>query len=404
MSLCLGHPVHGYYTSSANPVFGKAGDFITSPEISQVFGELLGIWYLTQFSAHPKPALRLIELGPGRGTLMEDILRVFRHLLAKLPVPPEISIHLVETSEPLRKLQKSKLSAFKHDVHWYDSIDDVAQQDDGRTYTMVLAHEFFDALPIDIYQKMDGGNFLERLVASSEDASGREHLRAVSSTMTPKAALLNTAVQTYTSPKASGFADPLDALARRLAALPSGATAEICWPAWDVAASISRLLRGGGCGLVIDYGGERMFGDSFRAFKSHKIVSPYETPGQCDLTANVDFKFLRHAFESVDHRPDQSTEADPIRTHMLLTQAAFLKGMGVDIRLQRLIQAAQKEGGERGKETAERLRQGVERLVGTGVAAADKGDGVLERGSGMGKEYKVLGVTCGASEDVWPFI
>ena len=111
---------------------------------------------------------------------------------------------------------------------------------------------------------MDEGNFLEKLVTSAEDATGNERLRAVPSTMTPKAALLNTAVQTYSSPKKSGFADPLDALARRLAALPASASAEICWPAWDIAASISKLLRGGGAGLVIDYGGERMFGDSFR--------------------------------------------------------------------------------------------------------------------------------------------
>ena len=83
---------------------------------------------------------------------MEDILRVFRQLLSKLPVPPEISVHLVETSQPMRKLQKSKLSAIKHDVQWYDSIDDVPQDVDGKTFTMVLAHEFFDALPIDIYQ------------------------------------------------------------------------------------------------------------------------------------------------------------------------------------------------------------------------------------------------------------
>ncbi|KAL1739332.1 S-adenosyl-L-methionine-dependent methyltransferase, partial [Schizophyllum fasciatum] len=216
MSLCLGHPIHGYYTSSANPVFGKAGDFITSPEISQIFGELIGIWYLTRFSAHPKPALRLVELGPGRGTLMEDILRVFRQLLSKLPVPPEISVHLVETSQPMRKLQKAKLSGFKYDIQWYDAVDDVPKQDDGKTFTMVLAHEFFDALPIDIYQKMDDGNFLERLVTAGENSAGSERLCTVPSTMTPKAALLNTAVQTYSSPKKSGFADPLDALARRL--------------------------------------------------------------------------------------------------------------------------------------------------------------------------------------------
>ncbi|KAL1729039.1 S-adenosyl-L-methionine-dependent methyltransferase [Schizophyllum commune] len=414
MSLCLGHPVHGYYTSSANPVFGKAGDFITSPEISQVFGELIGIWYLTRFSAHPKPTLRLVELGPGRGTLMEDILRVFRQLLSKLPVPPEISVHLVETSQPMRNLQKFKLSAFKHDVQWYDSIDDVPQDVDGKTFTMVLAHEFFDALPIDIYQKMDEGNFLEKLVTSTEDTSGNERLRAVPSTMTPKAALLNTAVQTYSSPKKSGFADPLDALARRLAALPAGASAEICWPAWDIAASISKLLRGGGAGLVIDYGGERMFGDSFRAFKQHKIVSPYETPGQCDLTANVDFKFLRHAFESVNYKPDEDRLSLPIRTHMLLTQAAFLQGMGVDVRLQKLLDAARREGGEAGKEKERRLREGVERLIGTGagrpvemnVTGTDKsaGNAIEGRGSGMGKEYKVLGITTGEGEDVWPFI
>src|SRR5262245_8750747 len=139
MALCLGHPLHGYYMS--RDPFGPDGDFITAPEISQIFGELVGIWCAAAFQSLGVPRrLNLIELGPGRGTLMSDVLRATR----VMPGFREAArIHLVETSPTLRKLQGEKLGT---SVAWHDSIEGLP---DGPS--IVIANEFFDALPIRQY-------------------------------------------------------------------------------------------------------------------------------------------------------------------------------------------------------------------------------------------------------------
>src|SRR5262245_30117386 len=156
MALCLGHPFHGYYTS--RDPFGPDGDFITAPEISQIFGELVGIWCAAAFQALGTPGqFNLIELGPGRGTLMSDILRATRVMPG---FREAIRIHLVETSPTLRKLQAEKLGAA---AEWHESIEGLP---DGPS--IVIANELFDALPIRQYE-FHLGQWMERRIGLSAD-------------------------------------------------------------------------------------------------------------------------------------------------------------------------------------------------------------------------------------------
>jgi SAM-dependent MidA family methyltransferase len=147
MELCLTHPQHGYYLSR-DPL-GREGDFITAPEVSQMFGELLGLWAASVWKAiDSPPLLRLIEIGPGRGTLMSDALRALRVLP---PLYQALSIHLVEINPVLREKQKSALSGSRN-ITWHDSIDDVP---DGPS--VIFANEYFDVLPIHQAVKTETG-------------------------------------------------------------------------------------------------------------------------------------------------------------------------------------------------------------------------------------------------------
>jgi SAM-dependent MidA family methyltransferase len=138
MQICLTHPEYGYYLKR-DPL-GRDGDFVTAPEISQMFGELVGLWAASVWSAMGAPAqVKFIELGPGRGTMMSDALRAVRILPA---FQQAISVHLVETSPALRDKQRSKLADFAH-VEWYERIEDIPEGP-----AIILANEFFDALPI----------------------------------------------------------------------------------------------------------------------------------------------------------------------------------------------------------------------------------------------------------------
>jgi NADH dehydrogenase [ubiquinone] 1 alpha subcomplex assembly factor 7 len=185
MKEILTSPQSGYYMS--RDVFGQQGDFITSPEIGQIFGELIAIWCLAEYQkiGSPQP-LQLVELGPGRGTLMQDLLRVFGHF----EIAESLSIHLVELSPYLSKLQSQKLcysstevdpNNFPHyrmgetlggtKVFWYNRIEDVPKE-----FSIILAHEFFDALPIHKLQK-EGNIWKEILI--DIDPSDKEKLRYV---------------------------------------------------------------------------------------------------------------------------------------------------------------------------------------------------------------------------------
>ena len=272
MGLCLGHPVHGYYMS--RDPFGEQGDFMTAPEISQIFGELVGVWCAAAWDAMGMPAqFNLIELGPGRGTLMADILKAAK----VMPGFREAArIHLVEMSSILRKLQKEKLGS---DVTWHGSIASIP---DGPL--LLIANEFFDAIPIRQFEKRHG-KWLERCVG----AEGMGFMPA---------ALDN-------SQGANGdvieFAPQRIAIAREIG---------------------QRLARHKGCALIIDYGHlQTAPGDTLQAVRAHEYVAVTDQPGESDITSHVDFEGLAKAFS-------QGGAAVPLA----ITQRAFLLAMGLEQR------------------------------------------------------------------------
>lgn len=294
MALALGHPEHGYY-QRGNP-FGAAGDFVTAPEISQIFGELLGGWcaFLWEAMGSP-PSLRLIEAGPGRATLMADALRVASH---KPGFSDALHLHLIETSPGLRDLQKRKLQAFEPVFH--DHLDAVP---DGPT--LLLANEFFDALPIRQYEQTADG-WRERLVTFSP-APGAFRF-ALANTLTPDLKI----------------PAPLhDATV--------GSVVEISLPSLAIAKAIAeRVCRCGGAALVLDYGSRApKTGETFQSVRNHQFHDPFDRPGEADLTAHVDFQSMAEA-----------ARAGGAHVPAPLAQGVFLERLGIGPRAEQLARKA----------------------------------------------------------------
>ena len=289
MAECLTHPVHGYYTTR-DPL-GAGGDFTTAPEISQMFGELLGLCLAQTWIDHGAPApVALAELGPGRGTLMADILRATR---AVPGFHEALSVHLVEVSPALRARQAGALGGFR--PAWHDGVGDLPDLP-----LFLVANEFLDALPI--------RQFLRRGAGWAERVVGAEGDRLVFGLATPA---------------------PLALLADRLADTAEGDLVENSAAAAAVAAEGgARIARGGGAALFIDYGGWRSRGDTFQAVRAHEKVDPLEAPGTADLTAHVDF-------EAVARAARRSGAAVTAMT----TQGVFLERLGITARAQALARA-----------------------------------------------------------------
>lgn len=284
MSLCLGHPRHGYYITR-DPL-GRGGDFTTAPEISQMFGELLGLWAAQVWFDMGRPSpIRLVELGPGRGTLMADALRA----ADKVGLAAAADLWLVETSPVLRAAQAVNLPA----AHWAGRFGDVP---DGPA--IVIANEFFDALPIRQFVRARDG-WRERLVGLS---GGR--------------------LVWGLGPASAGL--PTDA--------PEGSVVEICAAAEAIAGQIgARLAASGGAALIIDYGTlppATGGGDTLQAVAAHAVADPLETPGMADLTAHVDFGALARALAQAG-----------ARVAPLVTQGALLTALGLDARAAALARA-----------------------------------------------------------------
>jgi NADH dehydrogenase [ubiquinone] 1 alpha subcomplex assembly factor 7 len=318
MSLCLQH-----YYASRDPL-GSTGDFTTSPEISQMFGELIGLWMLEVWNGMGRPApVHLVELGPGRGTLMADILRATR-LLPDFATA--VQVHLVETSPSLRLRQQAKLASSGHTIHWHESVDDLPAGP-----TLIVANEFFDALPARQFLATERG-WCERLV-------GLEGDRLIFG-LRP---------------------EPEPALGKPLR---EGDILE--WPgaSLDIMQVLSRrLARDMGAALIIDYGyWGPVFGDTLQALKDHKPVDPLAEPGEADLTTHVDF-----------HRLAQAAASETLRIHGLSTQGDFLEALGIEARATSLKKRATPE-------QAADIDKALARLT--------------ERGAtGMGELFKVLAVT-----------
>jgi len=312
MALCLGHPRHGYYMKQ-DP-FGAEGDFTTAPEISQIFGELIGLWAATVWQAMGAPAsVRLVELGPGRGTLMQDMLRAARALPG---FREALSVHLVETSPVLRERQRETLAANGVTPQWHDRIEPAL---DGPA--IVLANEFLDALPLDQFV-LSAEGWRERLVGLDDE--GR---------------------------LAFGLAAEADS-ALSMTALP-GSMLEQPAAALEAVAAVARhVANEGGAGLFIDYGPARSgFGDTLQALKRHAFVDALAEPGDADLTVHVDFA-----------RMAQAGRAAGAAAHGPVTQRDFLLALGLQQRFEALSSNATPE-------QAQVLASGVQRLIETGPTA-----------------------------------
>jgi SAM-dependent MidA family methyltransferase len=284
MAECLLHPQHGYYTTQ-NP-FGSSGDFITAPDISQMFGELLGLSlaqaWLDQGAPNP---FTLAELGPGRGTLMADVLR------ATKAVPgfhAAMRVVLVEASPRLRATQAQALHGYR--PLWADSVQDLP-----RHPLFLVANEFFDALPIRQFQRA-GLGWRERLVGLSAEALSF----------------------------GLGPVVPIADLTERLADTVDGDVVELCPQAPAIMDEIAARMADQGAALIIDYGGWHSLGDTFQAVQAHQPVDPFAAPGQADLTAHVDFAALAAA-------------AHPA-AHVYTTQGTLLSALGLAQRSARLAQ------------------------------------------------------------------
>lgn len=280
MRICLLHSEHGYY-ATRDP-FGAKGDFTTAPEISQIFGELLGLALAQAWLDQERPApFTLAEIGPGRGTLMADVLRAIRVVPG---MAQAARLQLVEASPHLRQVQRGRLGDV---VHLY-SVEDLPEQP-----LFLLANEFFDALPVQQFQRVADG-WAERLVSVE---GGRLVM---------------------------GLGPVL-----RGAEAPEGAVIERCPEALPVMRAVAgRIARHGGAAIIVDYGGWNGRGDTFQALRRHAPDDPLAHPGEADLTAHVDFAPL--AAEAM------GAGAQPSR---LTTQAALLAALGIEARAARLRMA-----------------------------------------------------------------
>jgi SAM-dependent MidA family methyltransferase len=284
MAECLLHPDHGYY-ATRDP-FGTKGDFITAPEISQMFGELLGLCLAQTWIDQGQPDhFILAEIGPGRGTLMADLLRATKGVRG---FHTAAEVHLIEASPVL---QARQAEVVPH-ATWHT---DISTLPDAPLF--LIANEFFDALPIRQFTR--------------DDAGWREHM---------------VGLQDDTLTLGLSSAAPIEGLDHRLADTKSGDIVELCPALSGIAAQIGRKIADhGGAALIIDYGDWRSLGDTLQALMDHTTVDPLTAPGDADLTAHVDFEAI-------------ARNASPSQFTRLTTQGVFLERLGITNRAQTLAQ------------------------------------------------------------------
>jgi NADH dehydrogenase [ubiquinone] 1 alpha subcomplex assembly factor 7 len=288
MTLALQDPNNGYYTT--RDPFGVAGDFTTAPEISQMFGELLGLWIVQCWLDAGKPKARFVELGPGRGTLMADALRAAK-------VAPEFlssaEVVLVETSPALVSVQKETLKDCGAIVRWAKQLDEAVSD----RPLFLLANEFFDALPVHQFVKTERG-WHERMVALENDEL------------------------------AFALSPDIIALPDGPAEAPVGGFYEISPASLAITQRIAQTIATkGGAALIVDYGyGNRTgFGETLQAVKQHRFAPVLDAPGTADITAHVDFAVLAKTA-----RDAGATAFGPVE------QGNFLKHLGIAQRAEKL--------------------------------------------------------------------
>lgn len=287
MGMCLLHPQHGYY-ATRDP-FGQSGDFITAPEISQMFGEMIGLALAQSWLDQGTPTpFTLAEIGPGRGTLMADILRTIRVVPGMVEAAQVV---LIEASAHLRQIQRDKLGDISH----LESVDDLPAQP-----LFLVANEFFDALPIRQFQRQPEG-WAERIIGL--DGQGA-------------------LVFGLSAPKPGPAA-------------PVGTIRETCPQAGPIMGAIAgRIAAHGGCALVLDYGDWAGDGDTFQALRDHQPQDVLAQPGLADLTAHVDFAALADA-----------AKAAGAQASRMIRQGPWLLGLGLAQRAVKLADAGDNHAG-----------------------------------------------------------
>jgi NADH dehydrogenase [ubiquinone] 1 alpha subcomplex assembly factor 7 len=311
MTLCLTDRAHGYYTTR-DPL-GRQGDFITAPEISQMFGELIGLWMGAVWKQMGSPdSLRVIELGPGRGTMLQDAMRAMSVLP---PFRNAVTLHLVEINPILIGQQQQALEPLRMPVYWHASLDEVPPGP-----AIIVANEFFDALPVNQAVKTERG----------------WHQRQVEIDFNGKLAF------THAS-------DPTPHFERLLPQDVRDAPDESIFEWRDERPALrigKRLSSEGGAALIIDYGhAQSGVGDTLQAVANHEFSDPLTAPGTVDLTAHVDFQALTQAIEAMGAVGFGTIEQAELLTRLgIETRAASLKAKApknvateIDFAVQRLI-------------------------------------------------------------------
>lgn len=294
---CLMHPAHGYYQQET--VFGQDGDFTTAPEISQMFGEMVGLWLADRWIKMGRPnPVNLIELGPGRGTLMADIMR------ATEPVEDFTvarKVHFVEASAQLRALQADKVP----DATWHTDVSNLPIGP-----CLIVANEFFDALPIHQFEKLNG-RWFERTVGEHKNQLG-----FMLGACGPQISLIDDATR---------------------GGAPEGAILEACPLGLSIAGVLADHIEAeGGAALILDYGYRKSgFGDTFQALKNHQFTDPLAEPGKADLTAHVAFDQIAKAV------------GDRAKCFGPAGQGMFLMALGIGARAQHLATEVDEDGQNR---------------------------------------------------------
>ncbi|KAF7537453.1 hypothetical protein G7Z17_g12841 [Cylindrodendrum hubeiense] len=418
MRMCLTGDVGGYYTGAiadGRDQFGVKGDFVTSPEISQVFGELIGIWFIAEWisQGRPKDGVQLIEVGPGRGTLMDDMLRTIQRFPAMADSID--AVYMVEASRELRDAQKKLLcgpdassteskvgshSASKHNnrpIVWTDTIKSIPIEPNRMPF--IVAHEFFDALPIHSFQSIlveapppppPGSPAAAKKHLSSENAQSTMEWREMMVSPTPPgvthADLGTPKSEQHEAPpefqlilssgttRHSRFVPESSPRFRKLKQTPNSLI-EVCPDASIFATDFATRIGGSpqhpkpvpsGAALILDYGtSDTIPINSLRGIRQHKRVNPLSAPGLVDLSVDVDFTAIAEV---------AMLASDGVEVHGPVPQADFLEVMGIRERAEMLTKAPGVN-----QATAENIDKAWKRLV-------DKGPG------GMGKVYKALAI------------
>lgn len=422
MRQCLTSPDGGYYTTTraSSDQFGRKGDFITSPEISQIFGELIGVWFLTEWIGQGRPAkaVQLMEVGPGRGTMMDDILRTaaqFRSFAQAIE-----AVWLVEAGEGLRTQQRALLcgesvsmkpveqngqiayweAASKYGggipVRW---VEDVAllpkNRDTAPSIPFIVAHEFFDALPIHAFESVAAvlepektelfdkqGRPMANRNPASRVPQWRELLVSPTRplqnlfTLTPEGAVepkqpeADFHLTLAKASNANSLVIPERPRYKKLKNSPSSRI-EVSPESYRYVQDFAKRIGGdetaskpAGAALIIDYGPlDTIPVDSLRGIKDHKIVSPFSFAGRADISADVDFGALA----------DAALEgSEGVEVHGPVEQGVWLNQLGIKDRAERLLKSI-------GGNQRDAIEAGWRRLVEGGP-------------KGMGKAYKVMAI------------